>query len=256
MRLSTPFVVGDSAGTRPSRGASIVRTGLNRLPTLRQLIAFAMWAAFGAAQVAYAQTDASNCGSLANSYGPYDYRTERTGKLHVVEAYHFTPNIEGLVRGNSGSLGAELNYTLRASPNHHRALMAMVKLVDRLKTDRPMGSDYSIDCWFNRALRFQPDDLIVRMIFATYLASRDRKPDAIEQLEIAASAAGDNAFTHFNIGLVYFDLKEYERALVQAHKSTALGFQRTTLQDLLQKAGQWKEPADKAPPPGTTKATP
>jgi Tfp pilus assembly protein PilF len=211
---------------------------LVRVSTTLTMAAFLL----SVSQIANAQTDPSSCGPLTNAYGPFDYRKEREGKLHVVEAYHFTPNIENLIRGNSGSLGSELNYTLRASPNHHRALMSMMRLVDRLKTEQPPGSDHTMDCWFDRALRFQPDDTIVRMIFATYLAEHDRKAEAMAQLERATAAAADNAFTHYNIGLVYFDLKEYDKSLQQAHKAMAMGFQRTALREMLQKAGHWEDP--------------
>jgi Tfp pilus assembly protein PilF len=213
------------------------RNPLRKFAILAVLAAF-----FGVSHIASAQTSYSSCGSLENAYGPFDYRKERNGKLHVVEAFHFTPNIESLIRGNSGPLGGELDYTLRASPNHHRALLAMVRLVERLKTPQPTGSHYTIDCWFDRALRFQPDDTTVRMIFATYLSDNNRKAEAIEQLERADATAGDNAFTHYNIGLVYFDLKEYERATQQAHKAMALGFEWTTLREMLEKAGHWKPP--------------
>jgi uncharacterized protein (TIGR02996 family) len=196
----------------------------------------------GSAQIANAQADPSSCGSLENAYGPFDYRKEREKSLRVVEGFHFTPNIENLIRGNSGTLGSELNYVLRASPNHHRALMSMMRLGDRLQTDQPPGSAHTMDCWFERALRFQPDDTIVRLIFATYLTEHQRKAEAMEQLERATVAAADNAFTHYNIGLVYFDLKEYDKSLQQAHKAMAMGFQRTTLREMLRKAGHWEDP--------------
>jgi hypothetical protein len=54
--------------------------------------------------------------------------------------------------------------------------------------------------------------------------------------------AKDNPFTHFNIGLVYFDLKMYDRALAQAHRAIELQLPRTELRDMLTKAGHWKDP--------------
>src|SRR4051812_47506028 len=64
---------------------------------------------------------AQGCGSLANPYGPFDYRTSKD-KLDIVEGAHFTPDVETLRSGSTGSLGADIDYTLRTSPNHHRAL--------------------------------------------------------------------------------------------------------------------------------------
>lgn len=200
---------------------------------------------------ASAQTGPSGCGSLDNSYGPFDYRAESANKLKIVEQYHFTPNIESLVSGNSASVGAELDYTLKASPNHHRALMAMMRLGEKLKSPQPTGAAYSVECYFDRALRFRPDDSIARMIYATFLARNGREPEATLQLEVAAKAAGDNPFTHYNLGRIYFDIKNYERSLDEAHKAYGLGFAQSTLRDQLKSVGKWKEPEQEAEPEPT-----
>jgi len=207
-----------------------------------------------ACTASYAQSGPIACGSLENSYGPFDYRTENGHKLAIVEQYHFTPNIQSLVRGNSASLGAELDYTLKASPNHHRALMTMVRLGEKLKSPQPAGAQYSVECYFERALRFKPDDSTARLIYATYLSRNGRVPDATLQLEAATKAAGDNPFTHYNIGRMYFDIKNYDRSLEQAHKAYGLGFSQSTLRDQLKSVGRWTEPqASPAlePAPGT-----
>jgi hypothetical protein len=196
---------------------------------------------------AHAQSGNSSCGSLSqgtSGYGPFDYRTDKP-KLGVVEQYHFTPAVEALIRGSTNTLpGADLDYTLRAFPNHHKALLAVVRYGEKLKSPQPSGTHYSVECYFDRALRFRPDDMVVRMIYATFLAKNARLPEAFQQLGQAAGSAADNAFTHYNIGLIYFDLKEYDKALVQAHKAIALGFPRTDLRNQLQSVGKWSEPAE------------
>ena len=203
-----------------------------------------LFAVLGATPV-YAQSGDSACGSLSQGagYGPFDYRTDKP-KLGIVEQFHFTPVVEALIRGSTSTLpGADLDYTLRAIPNHHRALMAVVRYGEKMKSPKPSGTGYSVECYFDRALRFRPDDKIVRMIYATFLSKNARTPEAIQQLEQAAASAADNAFSHYNIGLVYFDLKDYDKALAQAHKALALGFPRTDLRDQLRSVGKWSEPA-------------
>jgi len=198
-----------------------------------------------------AQTNAAEnqCGALANNYGPYDYRTERGQRLATVERTYFLPQVEAGIRGaTSPAPGVDIDYTLRAFPNHHRALLAMVKLAEKQHTAQPTGSRYTIDCWFDRALRFQPDDTTVRMLFASHLHKTQRTPEALAHLEKAVEQAQDNPFTHYNIGLVYADLKVYDKALTQAHRALELGFARSDLQEILQKAGQWKEPSATAAP--------
>jgi len=131
----------------------------------------------------------------------------------------------------------------------------MMRYGEKMKSPNPSGTRYSVECYFDRALRFRPDDTIVRMIYATFLAKFARAPEAVRQLEQASASAGDNAFSHYNIGLIYFDLKQYEKALAQAHKTIALGFVQTALRDQLKSVGKWTEQpgeAAVAPEPAPT----
>lgn len=212
-----------------------------------------------AAVPAFAQVDASLCGPLTNAFGPFDFRPDRdresrgdgnhTQKLALVEGAHFTNEVEMLIRGRSGGKdpGGDIDYTLRAFPNHHRALMSVMRYGEKKASKNPPGLRYEVECYFERAIRFRSDDAIVRIIYATFLTKNKRTPEAIAQLEQATKIAGDNPFTHYNIGLAYFDIKIYDKALAQAHRALALGFERTQLRDLLEKAGQWHEPVTEVP---------
>src|SRR6185437_7414630 len=46
------------------------------------------------------------CGSLENAYGPFDYRDPamRRERLPIVTRFHFTPNVEMLEHGTSGTI--------------------------------------------------------------------------------------------------------------------------------------------------------
>jgi tetratricopeptide (TPR) repeat protein len=181
------------------------------------------------------------CGELGNAYGPYDYWSDKD-KLGIVERAHFTPEVESLKAGKSSTLGGDIAYTLRAFPNHPRALLAMVRLGERLKVDRPPGSQYTVACFLDRAVRFRPDDAMARMIYGTYLAKRKKNELALEHLEIAEKNATDNANVHYNLGLVYSDLGKYDQALSHAHAAYRLGFNLPGLRDKLVRAGKWKDP--------------
>lgn len=195
-----------------------------------------------------AQALTGACGDLANAYGPYDFRHDRD-KLSIVLGAHFKPEVEALIRGTtSGTPGGDIDYTLRAIPNHPGALLAMIRLGVKEKTDLPKGVHYTVECWLERAIRFRSDDSVVRMIYATYLSERQRKPEAMKQLEAVEGLAKDNPFTHYNLGMIYADMKEYERALKQAHLAMELGFRQTALRDKLKAAGQWQEPVAASEP--------
>ena len=204
---------------------------------------------------ALAQPAGNSCGELRNGFGPYDYRTDRD-KLPIVEGAHFTPEVEALIRGNAGYIGGDLDYTLRAFPNHHRALISMMRLAERAKSPQAPAAKYTVECYFDRAVRFKPDDTIARMLFATYLHKIGREAEANQQVDRAVAVAGDNAFTHHNAGLMYLDLKNYDKALREAHVAYGLGFPRATLRDALKAAGKWAEPpADPASAPEATPAS-
>jgi tetratricopeptide (TPR) repeat protein len=200
------------------------------------------------ALAAGAQEAPAACGPLRQEgqYGPFDYRTDRD-KLKVVEQFHFTPQVETLIKGQSGPIGGDLDYTLRAFPNHHRALLATIRLGKREQTPQPHGMQYSVECWLIRAVRFREDDTTARMIYARFLAQAGRKAEAHEQLKSVEKVAQANPFTHYNLGLIYFEMQDYDAALREAKLARDLGFPHTDLRDELVKAGRWVDDAPSAP---------
>ena len=194
---------------------------------------------------ARAQADSvARCGDPSrNHFGPWDYRTARKEDLRIVEEAHFTPRIEQLQALHGARvLSADMSYTLDVFPNHHRALMAITRLAERDGTDKPQMSNHTIDCWYDRAVRFRPDDTVVRVLYAQYLGKRKLTDQANDQLNVAVTHAKDNPFSHYNIGVMYFQLGNHERALQQAHKAIALGMTRPELPDMLKREGKWREP--------------
>lgn len=201
---------------------------------------------------AYAQSTGPNCNLPESGIGPFDYRNDRRA-LPMVESRHFTPQVEALIRGeSSSSIGSDIAYTLDKFPNHHRALLSMVRLSERQKTAVVQGMPGSVECYFARALRFRSDDVVTRLIFATFLGKdSNRKQEAEHQLELVTKAAPDNAFTQNNVGLIFFDLQNYDRALSQAHTAMRLGLNPEDLRSRLQQVGKWRDPA-----PGSASTTP
>ncbi len=197
------------------------------------------------------------CGNLENAFGPFDYRPdtyvyESTYKSHkalvnIVERAHYTIETEMLVSRKTGlvvSTGADLSYTLRVFPNHHKALMTLIALSEKEKTDKPRDSIYTVDCWFRRAVTWKPDDNVAKMIYSTYLDKTNRRSEAEAQLDAAARQAGDNVFTHHNLGLVYFDMKMYDKALFHAQRTYGLGMTIPTLKEQLKSVNKWVEPPE------------
>ena len=181
------------------------------------------------------------CGSLQNAYGPFDYRSDKD-KLAIVEAYHLTPNVINLTSPQSaGAVGGDLDYVLRAFPNHPIALMSMLKLGEKEKVIKPKGAKYGVECYFQRALRFRNDDTTVKMLYAAYLAKSGKKTEALAMLDEMVNAEEETANFYYNIGLIYFELKDYDKSLSYAQRAYALGFPLPGLRDKLKRAGKWKD---------------
>lgn len=196
------------------------------------------------------------CGSLNNHFGPFDYRSARADDKNMVERSHFTPRVESLVRGHTSiTPGGDISYTLSVFPNHHRALMAMMKLAKREKKDKPRDSSYSVECWLERAERFQPEDQMVKALYGIYLSEKGKKSEALAKLVSALELGTPSANIDYNIGLVFFDLGEYEKSLQSAHRAYAGGFSLPGLRNKLVRAGKWREPEAIQPAPAAEPAS-
>ncbi len=181
------------------------------------------------------------CGSLENHYGPYDYRSDKD-KLGIVETFHLTANVSNLSSAQSAStVCGDLDYTLRAFPNHHIALMAMTRLGEKEKLAKPRGAKFSVECYLQRAFRFRNDDTTVKMLYAAYLAKSGKKTEALAMLDEMVNAEEETANVYYNIGLIYFELKDYEKSLSYARRAYDLGFPLPGLRDKLKRAGKWKD---------------
>lgn len=198
--------------------------------------------AFGVSVQAQDVQSFSTCGPLSNHYGPYDYRTDK-GKLVIVDNAHFTPEVEALLRGSTGDLNKDINYTLRTSPNHHRALLAVSRLALKTGNPQPRGFDWPLECYFERALRFRQDDTVARMIYAQHLGNTKRVEEATKQIDRALAESTDNPLTQYNAGLLFFDMGLHDQALNQAHLAAKMGLQRPELQNMLKKANRWRDAA-------------
>jgi tetratricopeptide (TPR) repeat protein len=188
------------------------------------------------------------CGELnpPGQFGPFDYRVAGKDDLYMVEREHFTENIKNLEQGNSDFLGGDISYTLRVFPNHYPALQAMAKLSLREKTTKPQGANFPVECYFERAIRWSPDDGTVRMLYANYLTKFKRSDDALEQYQVALRLQPKNANLNYNIGLLYLKKKNYEQSVVYAKKAYGLGFPLSGLRNKLKRAGKWDGTLDES----------
>lgn len=189
----------------------------------------------------------SYCGSAGR--GAMDYNDHRyhlgggqgaAGKLAAVERRHFTPKVEQLISGESTSvLLADLDYTLSMFPNHHRALLALsrydLKLNGRLpRIDKPYPQ--TVECYFQRALDFRPNDPGTLQIFGMHHHMNGRYREAIAAYSRAESLMKSPELD-YNMGLSYLELKEYDKAREYAIKAYSAGYPLPGLKNRLARQG-------------------
>ena len=184
------------------------------------------------------------CSGNTQGFGPFDYTDPNNkGALYQVEHGHFPKYVEYLVHGKSDTLGGDLNYTLLAFPNHHRALYSVIRYALNYKTNT---LKISPECYLQRALAFKPDDGVVHMLFGIYLHRKHKYKMALDQYLAAEKLEPKSAELHYNLGLLYFDLKEYNEAAAQARQAYAKGYPLPGLKRKLDRVGAWPKNQDQA----------
>jgi len=184
------------------------------------------------------------CGALGSrpgALGPLDYRTTPQRTIDFVEIRHFTRAVETLKHGErSGDVPSDIEFMLGVFPNHPRALRSAAAVIRRNGGKVPNGLVYGIHCWFDRAIAFRPDDADVRIVYA-YELLRDRKEAEAREQALESEPFASSARVQYNLGLVFFELKDFERSLLYAKKAYEAGFDLPGLRNKLQQAGQWRE---------------
>lgn len=172
------------------------------------------------------------CYGKLEGYGPFDYVSEKS-KIGIVEQYHFKPSTEQL-NDTVARLDGDLNYTLRAVPNHHRALWARSRFYLRrakhsspnalIARERSQQGNPPPECYFQRAQVFNPNDGMVSAIFGIYLHKRDKLQAALTEYQQAEKKIPEHAELIYNMGLLYFDMDNLEKAREYADRAKSLGY--------------------------------
>jgi tetratricopeptide (TPR) repeat protein len=191
----------------------------------------------------YGQTNAALCGSLDNGYGPYDYANHhhRTQRLPIVERFHFGEDVVSLRDAGRvpDHLGRNIAYVLHAFPNHHAALDAMSRLGVRQGREQPLGARYSIECYFERATRWNPRDPKVKLVHAIHHYRNGRLDQAVQEALVGLSMSPDDPEIHYNLGLFLFRKGEYAQAREYGKRAYELGYPLPGLRDQLGRVGYW-----------------
>lgn len=176
--------------------------------------------------------------AITNQYGPYDYRYNKGKELQLVESAHFTPEVASLMAGKSGMLDADIDYTLRAFPNHHRALLSLAELAVREHATKLPHMNFSVPCFFIRGIHWAPNDPMINALYAYYLSRIHQNDLAIAQIKEAISKNPDSPRTAYTLGLAYYYLEDYTKAREYSNKAKKLGSAAVGLDHLLSQVGR------------------
>ena len=189
------------------------------------------------------------CTDRGQGFGPFDYTSKadkniRIGgsdnPLNLVERAHFTPEVEGLIKGHSGYLEGDLDYTLRAWPNHHRALLSIIRyqvqVVKKLRTGKLASPP---ECYLQRAIHFSPKDAASYSLYGYYLQKTGHLDEAVKYYENALEIDSKNAKIAYAFSLLLIDLNRYDEAVKYAKIAYESGKAPKGLKQKLEKLGVW-----------------
>ncbi len=176
--------------------------------------------------------------------GPHGHRdyndmsADARRKLNQINTTHLTSEVRSLQRGATTMyVGSELEFLLDIFPNHHEALEILIRLSFKERSAKPRGTKYSVDCYFEHAKEVAPNDGMVRVLYGVYLSRVGKKDLALPELLDAEKIRPNDGNVHYNLGLIYFDKKDYERAAEYAKKAYGLGFALPGLKEKLAGVG-------------------
>jgi tetratricopeptide (TPR) repeat protein len=223
-----------------------------------------------------AAAHAQGCGYPGDEpgrFGPHNYSDPTKDKeRYLVDGAHFSPYVEEMAlygfsshRANSTEaegqnlIGGNIDYTLYAFPNHTRALYAMgmwqlkQRKQSQLEYERMLRSTRlrTAECYFERAIMFVPNDGMVHAVYGAFLHKAGALQKAVTEYERAIELMPDNPEPHYNLGLLYVDLKNYPKAQEQAAIAYGAGY---PLQGLKQKLAR-AQSGSRAPSPTATPKT-
>ena len=216
---------------------------------------------FVAALPVLAQQDC-NIDLQNNGIGPWDYYdpinsvpsgANPMGNIKRVTNVHLKPGMLRLEKRASGSFSSDIDYTLRAIPNHPAGLDLASRLEQRLAQPgaeniplfRHEKPTRTAECYFQRAIAVAPNRFYTYVVYGIHL-HRFGKYDAANKAYERALALGSNSIeTNYNYGLSLVKTGRYADAEQQARLAYQGGFPLPGLRNLLQQHGYCKTECSK-----------
>jgi len=205
-------------------------------------------------------------------FGPYDYYKPPKGALQLVESAHMGTVIAGdRYRKNWCAYFGNLDYTLRAFPNHPEALVLMAEYLDERSPCSTNASrtgtsgrspleiaaaiesgawrERNADYYFERATSYKAKDAPTakvdypetRVLYGKFLYTHRRPDDALTQFKEVIKRQHRSAEAHYYVGLILFEKNDTKAAKQQFKTAQEMGQPPAELKTKLINIGQWRE---------------
>ena len=171
--------------------------------------------------------------------GNHDYYAARSARdielLTAVEKYHMQLGYDELSAKRYEAAFGDAKFMLHYFPNHPKALILLSEICNRWQSP-----DCNPDEWLEKAVSRNPAVAETHLLYGIYLHRTKRFDAAVKNYKQALETDPMSLNAHYNLGLAYVDLKQYELANQHAQKSYALGAPFPGLREKLKRVGAWK----------------
>lgn len=190
--------------------------------------------------------------------GPWDYYDKKNyiatganpmGRIRRVTNVHLTKAMLRLTGKATGTISSDLDYTLRAIPNHPQALdlasrfeqKLSLKSTEKDQLFRNERMARSAECYFKRAINLTPNQPRVYHIYGIHLHRMKKYAKAVEIYSTAEKLGLEDVEFQYNYALSLVKEEQYEKAETLARKAYQQGYPLPGLKNLLQEKGYCAE---------------
>jgi tetratricopeptide (TPR) repeat protein len=204
-------------------------------------------------------------------FGPYDYYrppSQPPAAIALVERAHLGYVVaEQLLKKDYCGYYLNLDYTLRAFPNHPKALPMMAKFLESHTTCPPSRKtevttaaaaialesgtwqERDMTYYFETAIHFMAEDTRIipkhaetHALYGDWLRKSGDSGKAQKQYETALALKPGFADAYYGLGLMYLDQNNTAKAAEYAKKAYSTGKPPPELRDRLVASGVWQAP--------------
>jgi tetratricopeptide (TPR) repeat protein len=209
--------------------------------------------------------------NVDGQFGPYDYYrppSQPPAAIALVERAHLGYVVaEQLFKKDYCGYYLNLDYTLRALPNHPKALTMMAKYLESHATCPPSRKDEvttaaavialesgtwqerDMTYYFETAINFMTEDTRViprhaetHVLYGDWLRKSGNYEKAQKQYETAISLKPGFTDAYYGMGMMYLDQKNTAKAAEYAKQAYSTGKPPPELRDRLVASGVWQAP--------------